>query len=110
LLGRLRVAGVFGFAAALGFTAALGLGVDSGERGAVMVAGSGFVAAASVAASGSATPIVLDSTRWQLSQEVTVRTSAPSCRSSRRRFLVLSQKEQKPVSTVTLICPGRLFT
>jgi len=110
LLRGLRFAGVFGFAAAFGFTAALVLGADSGVWGAVVVAGSGFVVSASVAASGSATPIVLDSTRWQLSQEVTVRTSAPSCRSSRRRFLVLSQKEQKPTSTVTLIWPGRLFT
>jgi hypothetical protein len=105
---------VFGFAAALGLTAALDLGVDSSTRGAVAAAGSGFAGAgadvADVAASGSATPIVLDSTRWQLSHDVTVRTSAPSWRSSRRRFLVLSQKEQKPVSTVTLICPGRLFT
>jgi hypothetical protein len=116
LLRGLRFAGVFDLAAAVfGLAAAsLDFGVASRLRGAASVTGSGLAAAGaevdSAAASASATPIVLDSTRWQLSQEVTVRTSAPSCRSSRRRFLVLSQKEQKPVSTVTLIWPGRLFT
>jgi len=67
LLGRLRVAWVFGFAAAFGLTAALGVGAASLLRCAVAVAGSGFAAAGddlvSVAASGSATPMVLDSTR-----------------------------------------------
>ena len=92
---------------------ALDLGLVSPGRaaaGAGSVLAAAGAAAASAGASGSATPIVLDSTRWQLSHEVTVRMSVPSCRSSRRRFLVRSQKEQKPVSTLTLICPGRLFT
>jgi hypothetical protein len=91
--------------------AGFGVGSGSGLPAASTATSLGTVSvAASAAASWApATPIVLESVRWQLSHATIVRTSAPRCRSSRRRFRVRSQKEQYPVSMVTLICPGLRF-
>jgi hypothetical protein len=92
-------AGLLGFAA--------GFGVAAGFLAAARFAGAGFGLASTAAgfstaagvsgagvASVGATPTVLDSVRWHVSQVTIERTSVPSWWSSRRRFRGLPQNEQ----------------
>ena len=80
LAGARFVAGFFGSTERAAFAAGAGAASGSGAG-----AGSGVVAA---------TPIVLDSVRWHVSQLTIVRTSWPSWCSSRRRLRVRWQKLQ----------------
>lgn len=78
--------------------------------GSAAASGTGVGAAACSAASAcvAATPIVLESVRWQVSQVTIVRTRPPRRCSSRRRVRGRSQNEQYATSVVTVTLPGRL--
>ena len=92
--------------AALGPAVAAGFDLVTSLAAAASPAASGAAArpvAAGCDSSTAATPIELESVRWQLSQVTIVRTSAPSCRSSRRRVRGRAQKEQKATSVVTRV-------
>jgi len=102
VLVRVAAARIAGFVSA--FTGA-GAGLVAASATVSLVAAD----SSSAGVSAAARPIVLESVRWQLSHATIVRTRLPRCRSSFLRFRVRSQKEQYPVSMVTLICPGLRF-